>query len=77
MKMSNKMYDTIRLFAEVILPFLSTMIAVLGGIWEMESSAAIAGGIMAFDAALGGFVSWARSTYSPDTSNDDEDGEDS
>lgn len=61
--MSNKIYDTLKLVAEVVLPALGTLYFALSGIWGLPYGEEVIGTITAVDAFLGAFIEYQRVQY--------------
>ena len=61
--MSNKIYDTLKVVAEVVLPALGTLYFALSGIWGLPYGEEIIGTITAIDAFLGAFLEYQRAKY--------------
>ena len=68
--MSNKMYDNLKLVAQVILPALATFIVALGEIWGIPLTTQISATIMAVDTLLGAILTKASKDYSEQTFED-------
>lgn len=51
--MSNKVYDTLKWMAQILLPALGTLYFALAGIWGLPYAEAIVGTITAIDTFLG------------------------
>lgn len=54
--MSNKMYDTLKWIAMVVLPAIATLYFALAGIWGFPYGEEIVGTITAIDTFLGALV---------------------
>lgn len=61
MKMSNKVYDTLKWIAMILLPAVGTLYFALASIWGLPFAEQIVGTITAFDTFLG--VILGISTY--------------
>lgn len=61
--MSNKIYDTLKIVAEVVLPAIGTLYFALAGIWGLPYGEEIIGTITAVDAFLGAFLEYQRVQY--------------
>ena len=61
--MSNKVYDTLKVIAEVVMPALGTLYFALSGIWGLPFGEEIIGTITAIDACLGAFLEYQRAQY--------------
>ena len=62
MKLSNKVYDVLKIIVAVILP-LAEFITALGTIWSLPYAAQIAATLTALHAALGAFIVKSSATY--------------
>lgn len=71
--MSNKLFDTIRLIGELILPALATCYAALGAIWGWPYIEAVVGSAAAVTACIGAIVNGLRKQYKKED-NDGENG---
>lgn len=63
MKMSNKVYDTLKYIAQVVLPALATFYVAIAGLWDLPYSEAVSGTIMAVDALLGACLMISSNNY--------------
>lgn len=61
--MSNKMYDTLKFIAQIVLPALATFYATLAGIWGLPYPKEISGTVMAIDTLLGAILMISTSQY--------------
>ena len=61
--MSNKVYDTLKVVAEVVLPSLGALYFALSEIWGLPLGGEITATITAIDAFLGGFLEYQRALY--------------
>lgn len=61
MKMSNKVYDTLKWIAMILLPAVGTLYFALASIWGLPFAEQIVGTVTAFDTFLG--VILGISTY--------------
>lgn len=52
-KMSNKVYDVLKVIAQLVLPAIGTLYAALAGIWGLPYAEQIVGTIAAIDTFLG------------------------
>lgn len=73
--MSNKLFDTIRLIGELILPALATCYAALGAIWGWPYIEAVVGSAAAVTACIGAIVNGLRKQYKKEDKKEDNDGE--
>ncbi len=62
--MSDKVYDTLRYIALVVLPAAGTLYFALSGIWDLPYGEQVVGTITAVDAFLGALLDAARRKYS-------------
>lgn len=60
---SNKVYDVLKIIAQVILPALGTLIFALSSIWGWPYAEAIVGTITAVDAFLGALLGVSTALY--------------
>ena len=56
MKLSNRVYDALKIWAQVVLPAIGTLYAALSGIWGFPYGEEIVGTIVAVDTFLGAFL---------------------
>lgn len=63
MKLSNKMYDTMKWVALYLLPALGTLYFALSGIWGLPYGEQIVGTITAVDTFLGVILGISSSQY--------------
>lgn len=63
MKLSNKMYDTLKWIAMYFLPALGTLYFALAGIWGLPYGEQIVGSITAFDTFLGLLLGISTAQY--------------
>lgn len=68
--MSNKLYDTLKWIAQILLPALGTLYFALAGIWGFPYGEQIVGTITAIDTFLG--VCLGISTYNYNLKKGDE-----
>lgn len=62
-KMSNKVYDVLKLIALVVLPGIGTLYFTLAGIWGFPYGEEILGTIAAVEVFLGGFIEYINKQY--------------
>lgn len=67
--MSNKLFDTIRLIGELILPALATLYAALGAIWGWPYIDAVVSSAAAVTACIGAIVNGLRKQYKKEDKN--------
>ena len=63
MKMNNKVYDILKLIAQVILPALGTLYFAIAQIWGLPYGEEIVGTITAIDAFLGAVLGISSINY--------------
>ena len=63
MKLSNKVYDTLKYVAQIILPALATFYVAIAGLWSLPYPKEISGTIMAIDTLLGACLMISSSNY--------------
>ena len=63
MKMSNKLYDTLKWIAQIALPVAGVLYFALAKIWGFPYATEIVGTISAVDAALGGLLGISTANY--------------
>ena len=63
MKISNKLYDTLKYIAQIVLPALGTLYFALSQIWGWPYGEAIVGTITAVDACLGALLGISTANY--------------
>lgn len=61
--MSNKMYDTLKWIAQILLPAIGTLYFALGQIWGLPFTEQIVGSITALDAFLGAILGVSTKVY--------------
>lgn len=61
--MSNKMYDTLKWIALILLPALGTLYFALAGIWGFPYGEQIVGTITAIDCFLGALLGISTAVY--------------
>ena len=66
MKMTNKTYDILKYFAQIVLPALGTLYFALSQIWGLPYGEQIVGTITAFDAFLGALLGISSAQYYAD-----------
>ena len=70
MKMSNKVYDSLKWLALVFLPALGTLYFALAGIWGFPYGEQIVGTLTAIDTFLGVCLGISTKQYNKGQSND-------
>ena len=68
MKMSNKMYDTLKWIAQILLPALGTLYFALASIWGFPYAEQIVGTITAIDCFLGALLGISTKLYNDSNS---------
>ena len=63
MKLSNKVYDTLKWIAMYLLPALGTLYFTLSGIWGLPYGEQVVGTITAIDTCLGVLLGISNSKY--------------
>ena len=63
MIMKNKTYDTLKFVCLRVLPALATLIIVIGGIWNIPYTEAIAGTITAIATCIGTILGISSKNY--------------
>lgn len=63
MKMSNKMYDTLKWIAQYALPAIATLYFALAGIWGLPYGEQVVGTITALDTFLGVVLGISNAQY--------------
>ena len=63
MKMSNKMYDTLKWIAQVLLPAIATLYFALANVWGLPCGEQVVGTITAIDAFLGVILGISTAQY--------------
>ncbi len=61
--MSNQVYDTLKFFAQVVLPALGTLYFALSTIWGLPYGEQVVGTITAVDAFLGAILQISTNSY--------------
>ena len=67
MKMSNKIYDTLKWIAQYLLPAAGTLYFALAGIWNLPYGEQVVGTITAVDTFLGVLLGISAASYNKDT----------
>lgn len=63
MKMTNKTYDVLKFFAQIILPAAGTLYFALANIWGLPLGEEVVGTITAVDAFLGAVLGISTAQY--------------
>ena len=63
MTMSNKMYDTLKWIAQILLPALGTLYFALAGIWDFPYAEQVVGTITAVDTFIGVLLGITSAQY--------------
>jgi len=61
--MNNKLYNHMKLLAQIILPALGTLYFTIAGIWGLPNAEEVVGSIVALDAFLGVLLSLSTAAY--------------
>ena len=67
--MSNKVYDILKYFAQIVLPAMATLYITLAGIWGLPYGEQISGTVMALDTCLGVLLKISSSNYYKENGN--------
>jgi hypothetical protein len=62
-KVSNKLYDSLKFVAQILLPTLGTLYVSLAALWDLPEPQKVAGTILAVDTALGIVLGLSANTY--------------
>lgn len=71
--MTNKTYDILKYFAQIILPALATLYFALAQIWQLPLAEQVVGTITAIDAFLGAILKISTDAYHKGNSHDNKD----
>ena len=63
MKMSNKVYDILKVIVQIVLPGIGTLYFALASIWKLPFSEEIVGTITAIDTFLGALLGISTANY--------------
>ena len=63
MKLSNKMYDTLKWIAQILLPAAATLYFALSEVWGLPYAKEVVGTISAVDVFLGAVLGISSSMY--------------
>ena len=63
MKMSSKVYDTLKWIALVVLPAIATLYVTLAGIWNFPNAEQVVGTIAAVETFLGAVLQISSAQY--------------
>jgi hypothetical protein len=69
MRLNNKVYDTLKWFAQYFLPALGTLYFALAGIWGLPYGEQIVGTITAVDTFIGVILGISTIQYNKDSNN--------
>jgi len=61
--MSNRVYDTLKFIAQIVLPALATFYVTLASLWNLPYAEQISGTIMAIDTLMGAVLMISSSNY--------------
>lgn len=67
MKMNNKVYDTLKFIAMIVLPALATLYGALAEIWKLPCATEIPLTIMALDTFLGALLGISTNKYNKES----------
>ncbi len=67
--MSNKMYDTLKWIAQILLPAIGTLYFALAQIWGFPYAEQIVGTITALDCFLGAILGISTAMYNKENTN--------
>lgn len=67
--MSNKMYDTLKWIAQILLPAIGTLYFALAQIWGLPFAEQIVGTITALDCFLGAILGISTAVYNKEQGN--------
>lgn len=67
--MSNKMYDTLKWIAQILLPAIGTLYFALAQIWGFPYAEQIVGTITALDCFLGAILGISTAVYNKEQGN--------
>lgn len=70
--MSNKLYDILKYFAQIVLPALGTLYFALASIWKLPYGEEIVGTITAIDTFLGALLMISNENYKKKESDKNE-----
>lgn len=73
MKMSNKVYDTLKWVAQIALPALATLCMAMCSIWNLPYTEQIVGSITAIDTFLGVVIGISNVQYNKHSASNDAD----
>lgn len=68
--MSNKTYDVLKFFAQIVLPAIGTLYFALASIWGFPYGEQIVGTITAVDAFLGAILGISTARYNAEVLDD-------
>lgn len=71
--MTNKTYDIIKWFAQIVLPAIGTLYFALAGIWGLPYAEQVVGTIVAVDTFLGVVLGYSSSQYAKSEATGDAD----
>ena len=60
---TNKLYDTLKYIAQIVLPAAATLYVTIAGIWGLPYAEAVSGTIMAVDFFLGALLKISSDNY--------------
>jgi hypothetical protein len=62
-KVSNKLYDTLKFVAQIFLPALGTLYVSVAALWDLPEPVKVSGTILAVDTFLGLLLGLSSNTY--------------
>ena len=71
MKFNNKVYDTLKYIAQIVLPALATLYFALSKIWGLPYGEEIVGTISAIDVFLGALLGLSSMNYNKSIGSED------
>lgn len=71
MKMTNNVYDVLKLIAQIILPAVATFVVTICSIWGLPYGEAISGTIIAIDTLLGACLQLSTNKYNKEGTADE------
>lgn len=66
MKMSNKVYDTLKWIAQILIPALGTLYFALASIWDLPAADKVVGTLTAVDTFIGVLLGISTMKYKED-----------
>lgn len=72
--MSNKLYDTLKYIAQIVLPAVGTLYFALASIWGLPAGEQVVGTITAVDCFLGALLRISTYQYNKEKNNGEDKG---